>query len=474
MEKYDVIVIGGGSAGLTVASGAASLGARVALIEQSGRLGGDCLHFGCVPSKAFIQAAKEVSTARRAASLGLDVSGTVDLSAVKTRVEEAVGSIQQQDDPKRFTEMGGDIYFGRAEFVTPNALLIEGEDYVYGKSIVIATGSSPLIPEIPGLEDVTYHTNESVFDLEKLPEKAIFIGGGPISLELAQAFSHLGSEVTVVEKASSILSKEDRSIQEAAIEVLGEDLRIVTDADIQKVTKDGDGLTLHCTVEGKDLHINGDMLFVGTGRKPNSGALNVGKAGVETDQKGFIPAGDDLRTNVSHIFSIGDANGRYFFTHAAGMEGKQVVQNAVFGLKGKVSYDQLPWVTYTSPEIFHAGMTEEEATESGINYKVYETTLDDVDRFVADHQTHGLVKILTDWKGKILGAHAVGEGAGDWMQPVLYAMAKNNGIGSLSNMTYPYPNHAAAVQQTADLFWREKLFDGPVPAVTKKLIEYKR
>ncbi|MBN8194143.1 FAD-dependent oxidoreductase [Bacillus sp. NTK074B] len=472
MEQYDLIVIGGGAGGLTVASGAASLGAKVALIEKSGLLGGDCLHFGCVPSKAFIQAAREVSTIRNGSALGFETNGTVDMKKVKERVKGAISHIQQHDDPDRFLQMGVDIYFGGAEFLDSHTILVEKEDRISGKRIVVATGSSPNVPDIDGLSEVEYHTNETVFDVEELPSKVVFVGGGPIGLELAQAFSHLGAEAVVLEQNDEILVKEDKEIRKVATGLLEKDIQFVYGAEIKRVSEQDSGQkTVHYMKDGVEQSVEGDLLFLATGRKPGTESLNLSAAGVEIDDHGFIKVNDELRTNHSHIFAIGDVNGRYPFTHGAGMEGKLVVQNAVFGLKRKVSYSKLPWTTYTTPEIFHIGLTEGEAVEKGIEYKVYKTTLDKVDRFVADHRTEGLVKIITDSRGKILGAHAVGSGAGDWMQPVIYAMEKGSKIGSLSNMVYPYPNHAAAVQQTADLYWREKLFDGVLPVLSKKYVE---
>ncbi len=471
MNQYDLIVIGGGAGGLTVASGAASLGAKVALIEKSGLLGGDCLHFGCVPSKAFIESAREVATIRRSTDYGFETKGSVDMKKVRERVQDAISHIQEHDDPDRFLQLGVDIYFGGAEFLDSHTILVEKEDRISGKRIVVATGSGPLIPEIEGIEDVEYYTNETVFEVDELPRRVIFIGGGPIGLELAQAFSHLGSEAVVIEKHDEILVKEDKEIREMATGLLEKDIQFLYGAEIKRVSQHDGQKVVHYVQEGEEHSVEGDLLFLATGRKPGTESLNLSAAGVEVDDRGFINVNDELRTNHNHIFAIGDVNGRYPFTHGAGMEGKLVVQNAVFGLKRKVSYNKLPWTTYTTPEVFHIGMTEEEAQEQGLDYKVYKKMLDEVDRFVADHRTEGMVKIITDSSGKILGAHAIGSGAGDWMQPVIFAMEKGSKIGALSNMVYPYPNHAAAVQQTADLYWREKLFDGVLPVISKKYVE---
>ena len=474
MNKYDVIVIGGGAGGLTVASGASSLGAKVALVEKEKHLGGDCLHVGCVPSKAFIQAAKDIYSARvNATTLGLEVTGEVSLKEVNKRVQQSIATIQEHDSDERFTSMGIDLYKGLGGFTSDHTVEINGTE-IYGKRIVIATGSRPFITAIEGLKEAGYWTNEDIFHQEVLPKELLVIGGGPIGLELSQAMARLGSKVTVVERNEALLSKEDRAVQKAALELLERELTIWFNSDVKGVQLKNGKKVVSIEKNGKLTQLAVDEILVAVGRRPNSDQLQLDKAEVQQNEKGFIPTNEKLQTNISHIYAIGDINGNFPFTHVAGEEGKTVVQNAVLGIPKKMNYDQIPWIIYTDPEIFHIGLTEKEAKEQMSNFSVYEVPLGEVDRFVADHESKGIIKILTDTKGKIIGAHGIGKGVGDWMQTVIFAMKQGHKIGDLSQMMYPYPNHAAAIQRTADLYWREKLFKGIIPKLTKKYIQWFR
>ncbi|MBY6035795.1 FAD-dependent oxidoreductase [Fictibacillus nanhaiensis] len=475
MKKYDVVVIGGGAGGLTVASGASSLGAKVALIEKEQHLGGDCLHVGCVPSKAFIQAAKEVYTVRKnAQKLGIEISGEVNLRKVNERVQQSIDVIQEHDSDDRFEKMGVDLYKGVGQFTSDHTVSINGEE-IYGKRIVISTGSRPFVPPVKGLQEAGYWTNEQIFKQDNLPIDLLVIGGGPIGLELSQAMARLGSNVTVVERSDKLLTTEDETIQTAALEVLKLELSILVSSEVKSVVVTENGKKrVSIDKSGEVIVLEVDEMLMAVGRKPNSDQLELKRAGVEQDKRGYIPTNEKLQTNIPHIYAIGDINGKYPFTHVAGEEGKTVVQNAVLGIPKKMNYKQIPWIIYTDPEIFHIGVTEKEASERGETFNVYEVPLNEVDRFIADHETSGMVKIITDKKGKIMGAHALGKGAGDWMQTVILAMKKGIKIGDLSQMIFPYPNHAAAVQRTADVYWREKLFNGHVPKITKKYIEWFR
>ncbi|MDX8291389.1 FAD-dependent oxidoreductase [Metabacillus indicus] len=472
--EYDVIVIGGGSGGLTAAAGAASFGAKTALIEKEKALGGDCLHAGCVPSKAFIAAANKVYSAKKAAAaFGFTSGGKADMKKVMESVQRAIAVIQEHDDDERFESLGIDVIHGEAVFVSSHEVSV-GDTILKGKKIILATGSRPAVPDIEGIRDSGYLTNRNVFNLEVLPESLAVIGGGPIGVELAQAFSRLGTEVTLIERSSLPLSKEDDEIRETAARLLSKEFTILTEAAIESVSsfEDRKELVIRQNDVLKTLEVS--HILVAAGRKPNSDGLKLETIGVECDEKGVVKVNRSMQTSVPHIFAIGDVNGNQLFTHAAGLEGKGVVQKAVLGLPHTVKYDSMPWVTYTHPEIFHLGMTEDEARKNHRDIGVYKADLNEVDRFIAEDETEGFVKIITDKHGAILGAHAIGEGAGDWMQPVVYASQLGKKIGDLSQMVYPYPNRAAAVQKTADLYWREKLFSGIVPKLTEKWIKVKR
>ncbi|MCA1031498.1 FAD-dependent oxidoreductase [Bacillus timonensis] len=475
MKKYDLVVIGGGAGGLTVAAGAASLGARVALIEKEEHPGGDCLHFGCIPSKALIETANKIYDARKLSELGLQLEGEVNMLDVKKRVKDSIASIQVHDDADRFRKLGVDVFIGKGMFHTKNDIMISTGESIFGKRIVISTGSRPFVPPISGIKDVGYLTNETIFELEKLPKRLLVIGGGPIGVELAQAMSRLGSNVTVVERASHLLAKEDGEVVAEARRLLDKELSILTDASVEKVENSDNGKKVFVRQGTEDLEIEVDEILLSVGRIPNSDSLGLENVGISTDERGHILVNDCLETNLSSVYAIGDVNGKFPFTHVAGMEGKTVVQNAVFGLKRKVKYDDVPWITYTSPEVFHLGMTEKEAKDKyGDDVDILKVPLSEVDRFVADHATDGFVKIITDRKGAIIGAHAIGKSAGDWMQEVVFAKHYKKKIGDISHVIHPYPNHAAAAQRTADLYWRKKLFSGALPKLMKKYIEWFR
>ncbi|MYL72105.1 NAD(P)-binding protein [Halobacillus litoralis] len=453
---YQIVVIGGGSGGLTVAAGAASFGAKVALIERKNELGGDCLHYGCMPSKALIQASKEIEDASKYTQLTEDDYESFFTSAME-RVSEALQDVQAHDSKDRFINLGIDIYEAEGSFLDEHTLQV-GEQTITAKRFVIATGSSPAVPPIDGLGEVDYLTNETIFSLRKKPSSMVVIGGGVIGVELSQAMSRLGVEVTVIEGSEQVLSKEDKEIANLSQRLLSEELNILTNTKAERVERDGKQVKIHYTKDGAQNSMTADTILVAAGRKANIGRLGLDKAGI-VSEKGSIQVDAALRTNQKHIYAVGDCNGSMPFTHVAGMEGKIAVSNAVLGLSRKASYEKIPWVVYTNPEIYHLGLTEQEAKEKyGEDLLTFKTKLADNDRFMAERKKEGLVKILTTNRGKIVGAHAIGDGAGEWMQEVGTVQALNKRFQSISNVIHPYPAKNNVVSQTADLYWREKLF----------------
>jgi pyruvate/2-oxoglutarate dehydrogenase complex dihydrolipoamide dehydrogenase (E3) component len=462
MIKYDLIVIGGGAGGLTVAAGTAGLGAKVALIDK-GQLGGDCLWNGCVPTKSLIHSASIVHAARQANMFGMMITGRPAFSWARQRLNDAIADIQRHDDPERFKAMGIDVYNGYGSFISPHEVTIGGGETIWAKKVVISTGSRPAIPMIAGLQQSGYLTNETALQLEQIPESMAVVGGGPNGLEFAQSFARMGCKVTVIESDSSILMKEDLEMAPFVRRALERDgITFLIGATIMRI--EGSTYQKEITYKQDDVQYKlvVEQILLATGRKPNTDHLNLQHAGIRTDH-GYIIVDRYLRTSQSHIYAIGDVNGRFPFTHKAGYEGKLVVTNAVLGLRRKVDYSNMPWVTYTDPEVFHLGLTEEEAEQQKLNICIYRTPLDDVDRFVADRDTDGIIKIITTKNGKIIGAHAVGRGAGDFMQEVVFAKHYGHKIGAISHVIHPYPTHAASVQRTADLYWREALFIGVIP-----------
>ncbi|KDN57505.1 NAD(P)/FAD-dependent oxidoreductase [Exiguobacterium sp. AB2] len=474
MKDYQLIVIGGGAAGMTVAAGAANLGAKVALVEKKKHLGGDCLHVGCIPSKALIAASKEASSMMQAARvLGTEFDGRDHYQSTKARVDRAREIIQEHDGTERFTKLGVDVYIGEASFQSPYELKV-GDDLLIGKKFVIATGSQPTVPPIDGLDTVPYLTNEDVFHEETLPESIIVIGAGTIGLELAQSFARLGSQVTVLEALDTFLPKEDESVRTLLKSQLEMAMRLKIGVDVKHISEVDGKIYVEAEIDGETVHYEADKLLMATGRKPRLEALRLDRAHVHV-KDGYVDVSSTYRTSQPHIFAIGDTINTLPFTHAAGEEGKAVVANALFGLWNKVDYKKMPWITFTDPEVFHVGLTEAEAREQyGEDVDIFEAKLFEVDRFVADRQETGFVKIITRKNGKIIGGHAVGMTAGDWMQIVVYAMQRGDKIGKLSRMIYPYPSRSEAVKKAADLYWRKRLFNSPLTDLARKYFEWTR
>ncbi|MBS7529585.1 FAD-dependent oxidoreductase [Hazenella sp. IB182353] len=470
MKKYDLIVLGGGAGGLVAAAGAASFGAKVALIDP-GPLGGDCLWTGCVPTKSFIHSSKLIYTAKSAGEFGLKTEGKPEFKEAKARLERAIQTIQKHDDPQRFIDMGIDYYDGRGSFAGKHEMIIDGSEKIYGKRIVIATGARPFIPPIQGLREAGYETNETILKRSQTPKSLLVIGGGPIGLEYAQAFARFGSQVTVVEMAPSILIHDDEDCIPPVMKTLKEEgIQIFTGAEIKEVSVTKEAKQVVMIHQGKEKKIAVTDILVATGRTPNIEALNLDSVGIQTE-RGVIVVNDRLQTTLKHVYAVGDVIGKFAFTHAAGEEGKLVVSNAVLGLRRKINYQHLPWVTYTDPQVFHLGMTEREARQKDTKIQVYKTTLAEADRFITEQAEAGLVKIITDKRGVILGAHAVGSDAGDWMQEIVFAKRYGHKIGDLSQVIHPYPARTGALQKTADLFWRDKLFSSKI---TKWIARYVR
>ena len=474
MKDYQLIVIGGGAAGMTVAAGAANLGVKVALVEKHKHLGGDCLHVGCVPSKALIAASKEANAMMRAARLlGTEFDGREHYQMTKARVDRARAIIQDHDGTERFEKIGVDIYIGEASFQSPYELKV-GDDLLIGKKFVIATGSKPTIPPIDGLDSVSYLTNETVFEEETLPKSLIVIGAGTIGLELAQSFVRLGTEVTVLDAMDTFLPKEDEAVANYLRTQIEMAMRLKIGVNVKHVSKQGDTVRVTVEANGETMEYEAEQLLVATGRAPRIEALRLDRANVDVT-KGYIDVSSSYRTSQSHIFAIGDTINTLPFTHAAGEEGKAVVTNALFGLWSKVDYEKMPWITFTEPEVFHVGLTEKEARKRyGDDVDVYEAKLSEVDRFIAERQETGFVKIITRKNGKIIGGHAVGESSGDWMQLVVYAMQRGDKIGKLSRMIYPYPSRSEAVKKVSDLYWRKRLFESPLTELARNYFKWTR
>ncbi len=465
-KEYDLVAIGGGTAGLVAAAGAAYLGATPALVEKH-LLGGDCLWTGCVPSKALIAASRVAHAMRSADRLGLEPCDPAHaLGKVLSRVKAARETVAHHDDPERFRAMGVDVQFGEARFVGADTIEVEGVGRLRSKRIVIATGARPVVPPIPGLEAAGFQTHETVFDLQALPRTLAVLGAGPIGLELAQTFSRLGAKVTVLEMMDRILPKEDPDIAAALLRLLGDEgIEVRLSSKVTSVEQ-GSGHKILTTECGR--RFDAEEILVAVGRRPNTEGLELDVAGVETDGSA-VRVDRTLRTSNPKVWASGDVTGGLQFTHVADYMSKLVLRNSFFPLRARSDYRNVPWVTYTDPEIAHVGLSEEEAVRLG--GKTFSYAFEDLDRAIADSATEGLVKISVDKKGRILGASILGRGAGDLLQPVVLAMKNELSVSKLSGVIYPYPTMVEGVKRAADAYQRARL-EGISGRLLRKIVSW--
>jgi len=472
MEKYDLVIIGGGVGGLVSASGAAQLGARVAMVEKTGSLGGDCLHWGCVPTKRLVHSAKVAMMARRAGEFGVKCGPvTVDFPEVMASMKRVQAKIALNDDPERFRKMGVDVIFGSGSFEDEHTFNVEGRRLA-GKKFLIATGSSPAVLPIPGLKEVGALTNITALGLEKLPASIIILGAGPIGIEFAQVFSRLGSKVTILEKKGQILPREDKELSEALHALLVEEgIRIVTCKGFSGIRRIGNAKAIIAACEGGDKTFTAEEIMSAIGRSPNVEGLGLGAAGVEYDKRKGIKAGPSLKTTQGHIYAAGDVTGPFKFTHMAEYQAGLAVSNALFPLvKRKVDYRVVPWVTFADPELARVGLTEAEARAKYDKVSVYRQPFDGVDRALLEGEGKGLIKIVVGKKKQILGAHILGPGAGELIHEYVVAMKAKLPITAISGTIHVYPTVSQGLKRACDAYYTEKLFSGWFPKFSRWLI----
>lgn len=486
-----MLVIGGGAAGLTVASGAAQLGAKVALVSKE-LLGGDCLFFGCVPSKTLIKSAKVAHTIEHADRFGLQASkAEYDFEHVKQRIDCVVEAAGIHDDPERFRKMGVDVIFGRAEFWDAHSvcvrlteklkhlqqpeILTKGKEFLLSaKKIAIATGSRPFVPPVPGLAESGYLTNESIFSMRNFPKSLAIVGAGPIGCELAQAFARLGSKVTLLVRGKQILHKEDPDIAKCLAAVFAEEkIDIRYETELKKVENRDQGKSLTLEQAGKSETIEVENILIATGRTPDLKNLKLESAGVRFDKHG-ITTDARLRTNQKHIFAIGDVNGKYQFTHTAGYEGGIVVSNAILHLPRSVDYKAIPWATFTDPEVASCGLNETEAQKLGIKYQLWQHKFERQDRALAESEASGFVKILTTGRrGKIIGGQIVGAHAGEIIHELILARNAGMTLASIASAVHIYPTLSEIIKTAAGKYFAEKLFTNRVRKILKFVFRYR-
>jgi len=450
-RTLDLIAVGGGTAGLVTAAGGAGLGARVALVERD-RLGGECLWNGCVPSKALIAASRAAHAAHTASRLGIHPSDVrVAFDEVLDHVRRVQARIAPHDSPERFRGLGVHVVEGSARFVNSHTIQV-GDERLTARHIVIATGTRPALPPIPGLADVPYHTNETIFSIRALPKTLLVVGGGPIGIELAQAFARLGSTVYVIEASPDFFPREDRELADMLQQQLeGEGVRLMLNTKATAVRREGEEIVLAVMRAGVPSEVRGDALLIAVGRAPNVEGLGLDEIGVRTDKGGVITDGA-LRTSVSGVFAAGDiVSGGLKFTHVADHMARSVLRNALFPGSSTVDYSGVPWVTYTDPELAHVGLTETQARERyGSGVGVWRRELAGVDRVIADAGPAGLVKIITDAKGRVVGGHILGAHAGDMIGELTMAVTLKLSVGQIASVIHPYPTTAEAIRQASE------------------------
>jgi dihydrolipoamide dehydrogenase len=440
MKKYDLIVIGAGSGGLIAAIGANYIGAKVLLIEKE-KLGGDCLNYGCIPSKTLLSSAHIAHHIHNAEQYGIHAEiKKIEFSKVIQRIQKTVQHITEtSDNQERFEKMGIDVIFGHAQFKNSHEILCDKKTY-YGRKIVIASGSRPNIPNIKGIKDIDILTNMNIFSLKKQPEHLIVLGGGPIGCELAQAFQRLGTQVTLVTHGK-ILSKEDSDVSKTLHNVFEkEGIIMKTHATIEEIKEEKTKKQVIITKNNIKETIEGDAILVSLGRIPNVD-MDLKKAGVKYTPKG-ISVNHYLQTSQKHIYACGDVCGPYQFTHFANYQAGLITKNAFTPLKQKADYRVIPWVTFTDPEIAHVGMTEKQAQEKSSDIHIYKFPLKHIDRAKADEKNNGGITLITNSKGYILGVTIMAPHAGEFLGEYTLAMSKKLKIQDIYNTIHPYPTYS--------------------------------
>jgi len=461
---YDIGVIGGGAAGLTVTSGAAQLGAKALLVEREPELGGDCLHFGCVPSKTLLRSAHVYHLMKNSGKFGLPPVAVppVDFKQVSQRIRSVIGTIQHHDSRERFCRLGAQVEFGQPTFTDDHSIRLNGKAYS-AKTWVIATGSSAGAPPIRGLDKTPYITNREVFYLDHLPESMIILGGGPIGSEMSQAFSRLGTTVSVVDMAPQILIKEDPDLADPLKEVLGsEGVQFYLNSSIEEVNDLGSQKEVKIkTGPGGIISLKAETILVALGRQPNTGDLGLEDIGVKFNRRGII-VDNRLRTNFKHIYAAGDVNGGFQFTHAAGYEGGIVVSNAIFRLPRKADYTFLPWCTYTDPPLGSIGLNEKSARQAGIDYQVWTEEFKDNDRSLAEGETAGKIKMILDDKEKPIGVQILGPHAEDLLNEWVAVLNGKVKLSTLAAAVHPYPSIGEINKKVAGAYFSPKIFSEKV------------
>lgn len=477
-KKFDanVVVIGAGSAGLVVSLIVAGAKARVILIEKN-KMGGDCLNTGCVPSKSIIRSGRIMSYIRRAKEFGIDAAeGRVDFAQVMQRVQDIIKTIEPHDSVERFTSLGVECEIGEARIESPYTVSVNGRS-INTRSIVLATGARPLVPPIPGLDQIDYLTSDSIWSLRELPRRLLVVGGGPIGCELAQAFSNLGSEVTQVDMAERIMPREDAEVSELVMEQFSrQGIRLLTGHRLLKFGSTDAVSYMEAEHKGETVRVEFDKVLLAIGRKANVEGFGLEELDVSLTEQGTVEVNEYLQTNYPNIYACGDVAGPYQFTHMASFQAWFASLNSMLGglWRTRINYNVVPWATFTDPEVARVGLSEHEARQGNIPYEITRYDLDHHDRSLADGEAHGFIKVLTvPGKDKILGVTIVGYHAGELIGEFVFAMTHGMGLGKISAVTHIYPTLLEANKFAANA-WRSARLPEKYFPLAEKFFKWRR
>lgn len=462
---YDIGIIGGGAAGLTAASGSAQLGAKTLLIEKEKKLGGDCLHFGCVPSKTLIKSAHVYHIMKNAKAFGLPETDIppVDFTQISNRIRSVISVIQKHDSEERFCNLGVKVMFGEPEFTDEHTIRLSGKTYS-AKNWVISTGSSAAIPPISGLNKTPFITNRDIFYLNKLPESMIILGGGPIGCEMGQAFNRLGTKIFIIDGGAQILGKEDKDMAQAVMNALqseGVEFHLNSSIISVKDLCSQKEVSIKDNRSGEIQSLKAETILVALGRKPNIENLGLEKIGVKTDRQG-IRVDARLRTTHKHIYAAGDVTGGFQFTHVAGYQGGIVISNAIFHIPRKTDYTCLPWCTFTDPPLGSIGMNETAAKSAGVDYTVWIEEFKNNDKSLAEGEETGKIKMLLDSREKPIGVQIFGPNAGDLLGEWVAVLNGKVKLSTLAAAIHPYPTIAEINKKVAGSYFSPKIFSNRI------------
>ena len=465
----DICVIGAGAGGLVVAGVGALMGASIVLVER-GAMGGDCLNYGCVPSKALLAAGEAATFGKRAKPFGIGYDApNVDFAKALERVRTVIDGIAPTDSEERFRGMGIEVIKAAGKFTAPNTL-VAGDHIIRARRFVIATGSSPMVPPISGLDSVPYFTNETIFDNRVRPEHLLIVGGGPIGLELAQAHRRLGARVTVLEMMR-FMPRDDQELARIVTDRLrAEGIELLSGAQVQAVSKSGDAVQVDAEIDGEVRQITGSHLLIAAGRVPNID-LDLDAAGVAHTRRG-VTVDSRLRTTNKKIYAVGDVAGGLQFTHVASYHAGIALRNILFRIPARTTKQVVPWVTYTDPELAHVGMLEDEAREKFGKISVVRWPLAENDRAEAQNELEGVIKIVSTIKGRILGVQIVARNAGDLILPWVMAVGRREKLGTMASLIAPYPTYSEIGKRAAGSYFAPALSSPRVKSIVRFLARF--